>query len=403
MFRSFGRIFLVCTLIALLSSPAGLVLTAPQGTISIAAASPAAFARLPTIVAASARSGSSAATPTESHVLPSSFPPPPAASAASPELLAGWDALHHGTNGNLTDPFTPPDVTVAAGPAHVVEMVNLIMGVYTKSGTTLAITDLTVLFNTGTDFISDPKVQYDAGTDRWFATVTDVTTTRVILAVSASGDPTGAWHLHNVPGAATGDCLDQPILGVGTNTVIVSVNAFGQLSPSTCTGAFLGAEYWVINKTDLVSGAASPAIYASGLNILEGSIHPVQTDGTTPYHYMVATYWPGTATTSNTLHLFNVSGTPPGLVTVTVTSLSMPTAAIPPPAPQPGTRNALDTGDIRVSDAVWSDGTLWLGFDEACLADATRACIRLVQIDTRYRTILQDFDIDVAGKHVFYP
>lgn len=327
----------------------------------------------------------------------------PAPIPASAEILAGWDALHYGTNAGISNGWVPPDVILSAGPTHVVEMVNLLMGVYTKTGTQVQVTGLATLFNSGGDFISDPKIQYDSGSDRWFATVTDVTATQVLLAVSTSSDPTGSWHLYTVPGSATGECLDQPILGVGTSTVIVSVNVFTQTSPSNCVSPYLGAEYWVINKSDLVALAAVPHMYDSGLDILEGSIHPVQIEGSSPNHFMVATYWPGTATTSSALHLFNVSGIPPGTVTVTVTSLTMPTAALPPSANQLGTRNNLDTADIRVSDAVWSAGKMWLGFDEACLADAARACIRLVQIDTTAGSILQDFDIDVAGKHVFYP
>ncbi len=321
----------------------------------------------------------------------------------SPEILGGWYGLHFGTNGAYSDPYYPPDVQVAAGPTYVVEMVNLLMGVYTKSGTQVGVSSLVNLFNSGSDFVSDPKIQYDAASGRWFATLTDVTLGQVLLATSASADPTGAWRLTSVPSASTGECLDQPILGVGTTTVIVSVNVFTQTKNNPCTTPYLGAQYWVVNKSDLIGGAATPAMYASSIDANEGSIHPAQIEGNSTVHYMVSTYWPGTATTSNTLHLFAVSGTPPAAVTVTVTSLSMPTAALPPPASQLGSKNPIDTADIRVSDAAWAAGRLWLGFDEACLSDSTRSCIRTVEIDTAAGTILQDFDIDVAVKDVFYP
>jgi len=278
------------------------------------------------------------------------------------------------------------------------EMVNLLLGVYTKSGSLVQINTLGAFFNSGTDFISDPKVQYDAASGRWFASVTDVTSDSILLAVSANADPTGSWHRFTITGTG---CLDQPILGVGTSTVILSANVFSSCTSNTFT--YLGAQYWVVSKADLLAGAASPAMVASTPDVTEESIHPVQIEGTSASMYMVSTYWPGALTTSDTLHLFTVSGTPPSTVTVTVTSLSMPTAAVPPSAGQLGTRNTLDTSDIRVSDAVWDGGKLWLGFDEACLSDASRACIRLVQIDTAAGTILQDFDIDVAGKDTFYP
>ncbi|MFA5895815.1 MAG: hypothetical protein WC985_02795 [Thermoplasmata archaeon] len=336
-----------------------------------------------------------------SSVAPASVAPLPVPQASSPLVIAGWDALHYGTNSGISNGWVPPDVQVAAGPDHVVEMVNLLMGVYTKQGAQLNVTALSSLFNSGGDFISDPKVQYDAASGRWFASVTDVTKGQVLLIVSASSDPTGSWRHFAVPAAPTTQCLDQPILGLGTTSIIVSVNVFSSCTSNTYT--YVGAQYWVVSKADLLAGAAVPAVYASVPDVNEGSIHPVQIQASSDAHYMVSTYWPGTATTSNTLHLFTVSGTPPGVVTVTVTSLSMRTAALPPAASQKGTTRTLDSGDIRVADATWAAGRLWLGFDEACLADTNRACVRLVEIDTFAKTILQDFDLDVAGKDVYYP
>ncbi len=335
--------------------------------------------------------------------VPAAVAPAPGGLAGSPVIVSGWDGLHFGTDNGISNLWVPPDVQIASGPNHVVEMVNLLVGIYTKQGSQVSVTALSTFFNSGSDFISDPKVQYDAGSGRWFASLTDISATQVLLAVSTSSDPTGSWRVYQVPGAPTGECLDQPILGLGGTTVILSVNVFTHTRTSPCTNPFLGAQYWVINKTDLVTGVNPPSVYESVLDVNEGSIHPAQIEGVTDVHYMVSTYWPGTATTSNTLHLFAVSGTPPGVVTVAVTSLSMPTAAIPPAAPQNGSKNTLDTSDIRVSDASWQDGKLWLGFDEACLSDSTRACIRLVEIDTTAKTIVQDFDLDVAGKSVFYP
>ncbi len=318
-----------------------------------------------------------------------------------PVAVAGWDALHFGTDGGISNGWVPPDVQVAAGPNHIVEMVNLLMGVYSKQGNQSSVVALGSLFNSGGDFISDPKVQYDSASGRWFASVTDVTKGQVLVIVSTTNDPALAWRHYAVPAAPTTQCLDQPILGVGTTSVIVSVNVFSSCTSPSFT--YVGAQYWVVNKTDLLTGAAVPAIFASLPDVNEGSIHPVQIQGSSGAHYMVSTYWPGTATTSDTLHLFTVSGTPPALVTATVTSLSMPTAAVPPAAAQKGSTHTVDSGDIRVADATWAAGRMWLGFDEACLADPARACVRLVEIDTTAKVILQDFDLNVAGKHLFYP
>ncbi len=396
------HVLLACLLTALLLVPGGSAsgasLRSGAPPAPALAAGPSAAAALPVHLSTKVPSVVSSRTLAPSAVSPQAIAPPPGALAASPVVLAGWEGLHGASGGPV-----PPDPILSVSSGYVVEMVNLEMAVYDKQGGLLADESLSAFFKSGTDFISDPKVQYDAASGRWYASVTDVTATQVLLAVSLSTDPAALWRRYSVPGSATGNCLDQPILGVGPTTVIVSVNVFTQTSPASCTAPFLGAEYWVINKSDLDAGAAAPAMHDSGLNPLEFSIHPAQIEGSSADHYMVATYWPGTATTSNTLHLFAVAGTPPGTVTVTVTNLSMLTAAVPPAADQLGTRNKLDSGDIRVADAVWSSGKLWLGFDEACQGDASRACIRLVEIDTAGGSVLQDFDLDVSGQHIFYP
>src|SRR5437016_13925430 len=83
----------------------------------------------------------------------------------SPVLRTGWEALSFQPSG-----LTPPDVQVAVGPAHVVETVNLALGVYSKEGVPLVTYDLSTVFATGSDFLSDPRIEYDGLSGRWFVT-----------------------------------------------------------------------------------------------------------------------------------------------------------------------------------------------------------------------------------------
>src|SRR5205085_10454623 len=47
------------------------------------------------------------------------------------------------------------------------------------------------------------------------------------LAVSETGDPTGDWHVNRFnPGAATGDFVDFPQMGMDMNSVIFTFNDF---------------------------------------------------------------------------------------------------------------------------------------------------------------------------------
>ena len=317
---------------------------------------------------------------------------------ASPVIGTGWGALSFGTN-NLT----PPDIQVAVGPTRIVETVNLGLAVYTKLGQPLADYDLATFFGTGTDYLTDPQVQYDTLSDRWFVTITDGTPGQVLIAVSETGNPTAAWWFYAAPGSRTANCPDQPILAVGALNLIFSVNMYSN-SCTSATYRYLGAEFWIVNKTDLITGAPSPSAWVSSRNVNDFSIHPVKMESPSSVEYMVATYW-DTGSTSNMLQVFTVSGSPPGTVLVSEADLSMPTASVAPLASQLGSSYSLDPGDLRIADAAWSNGLLWLGFEEECPHPgySPTACVRLVEVDPAASAILQSFDLSSTTRDYFYP
>src|SRR5881296_3365376 len=324
---------------------------------------------------------------------PGSVSPTPA--AAVPVL--SFEGLHFGTNGPYTNRLTPPDVQVAVGPSHVVEMVNVLGRLSTKQGVEVQTFRLATFFGVpSTDFISDPKIHFDTASGRWFASITDVTTGRVLLEVSKSDDPTGLWNAYSVS-TITG-CADQPLLGFSDLVVIISANDF-----SSCTSgspSYLGVQYWVLNKTDLLSGA-TPRTMSFGPDPTLFSVQPVQSLRSTNTQFMVST---GSGPAS-TLTLFSVTGVPPGVVLVSQQNFVIRSAAMPPRAPQLGSRSTLDTADNRVQDAMWADNRLWLSLGIGCTpaGDQVRSCVRLIEVDTANATIAQDFDIGISGKYVFYP
>src|SRR5256712_4154209 len=312
--------------------------------------------------------------------------------------VVSFEGLHFGTNGPYTNRLTPPDVQVAVGPNHVFEMVNVLGRISTKQGVAVRTFLLYTFFGVpSTDFISDPKVHFDAPSGRWFASITDVTTGSVLLEVSATGDPTGSWNAYSV--SATEGCQDQPLLGFSDPVVIVSANDF-----SSCTSGnplYLGGQYWVLNKTDLLSGAAARTM-SFGPDPTLFSVHPVQSLRSTDTQFMVST---GSGPTS-TLTLYSVTGVPPGPVLVTPQNLGIRSTTVPPSAPQLGSRSTLDTADNRAQDAMWADERLWLSLADGCIPvgdNRVRSCVRLIEVDTVNGTISQDFDVGIAGKYLFYP
>src|SRR3989441_631818 len=248
--------------------------------------------------------------------------------------VEGFEGLHFGANGPFTIRLTPPDVQVAVGPHHVVEMVNVLGRISTKQGVEVRTFPLDSFFGVpSTDFISDPKIHFDSASSRWFASITDVTTGSVLLEVSKSDDPAVLWNAYSVS-TITG-CADQPLLGFSDLVVLISANDF-----SSCTSgnpSYLGVQYWVLNKTDLLSGATLRTM-SFGPDPTLFSVHPVQSLRSTDTQFMVST---GSGPTS-TLTLFSVTGVPPGVVLVTQQNFGIQPAAIPPRAPQLGSRSTLD-------------------------------------------------------------
>jgi len=133
----------------------------------------------------------------------------------------------------------PPDPVGDVGPNHYVEMINLVFGVYDKTGTLLlgplplgalwegfAVEDCT-------DPSGDPIVLYDQFTDRW---ILSQFTTRFTtdpqndvfyncVAISTSGDPTGSYYRYAF---TTGNYFpDYPKYGVWRDSYVITTREFG--------------------------------------------------------------------------------------------------------------------------------------------------------------------------------
>ena len=98
----------------------------------------------------------------------------------------------------------PPDCNGDVGPNHFVQTTNLLVGVYSKTGTQLALFKMSTLFAAlgppaSNSDDGDPIVLYDQLADRWlisqFVTTLQGGRTSQAIAISQTGDPlgTGRW------------------------------------------------------------------------------------------------------------------------------------------------------------------------------------------------------------------
>ncbi len=356
-----------------------------------------------------------------------------------------------GTPGTNPNPCrcAPPDMGLGASSKFVVQMVNLAGTIWKNNGvrvTTFSLSDFWFLPVRGGPLgigMSDPQVLYDAAADRFYASIIDTfDVNRVNFAVTATNDPTGTWFIYrviancnpvtpysNCSPASSNTLPDQPYIGYSSDKFLIAVNDFDITS-----GLFIGAQYWILNKAEMLSGCTAPTSCPNGRNIdaltnvvttsnNHWAIRPAQHLSATSTAYMAEnclTLIDGVALTntcptapvgSGGIRVFKITGTPPSTTTVTVTTVPVAQMSFPGRADQPGNAASLGTNDaLRMLSIVWRNNLLWTASHEGCTPTgdtASRTCARLDQIDTTPSTPTlvpgQDFDLGFLGAYVFYP
>jgi hypothetical protein len=170
------------------------------------------------------------------------------AAAAIPGTSQNFEGLGQQDNFQVTGRrVNPPDPVGDVGPNHYVEMINLVFAVYSKTGERLlGPLDLGSLWadfpiEDCTDESGDPIVLYDQTTDRWllsqFTTrgLNPMTPTAPFyncVAISKTGDPTGAYHRYafiTQPDTEDGGFFfpDYPKYGVWRDSYVLTTRDFG--------------------------------------------------------------------------------------------------------------------------------------------------------------------------------
>jgi hypothetical protein len=226
----------------------------------------------------------------------------PAATAAIGDTIANFEGLGQQDNFNLlARRVNPPDPVGDVGPNHYVEMVNLTFAVYSKTGTRLlGPLDLGSLWadfpiEDCTDESGDPIVLYDQTTDRWLLTqfttrglnpMTPTVPFYNCVAVSTSGDPTGAYYRYafiTQPDTEDGGYFfpDYPKYGVWRDSYIMTTRDFG-------FDDRYGISVYGLEKNKMVDGdpnaRAVQFFLEEGvvpLNLIGDGLLPPDLDGTT--------------------------------------------------------------------------------------------------------------------------
>ncbi len=375
--------------------------------------------------------------------------PNPIVSHAPNVAFAGLSTVDNANaNGNVV---TPPDQGLCAGHGYVMEAINSTLAVYSEKGAQLTTPESVNGFfgaDPATTFLSDPRCYYDAPTQRWFLSMTNVLNfvtgrSNLVLAVSQTSDPTGAYSIYSIDttddgldgtpansGCTTASpCFgDQPTLGADFNGVYLTTNEFGVFS-----GNFNGAQVYALSKTLLESGATLALVHIGNLPLAEGIAYSIQpasspdlrsNEDSGVEYFLSALDFTGTLDNrvavwalNNTRSLAQPTPTV-SLMNVILTSevYGQPAPVVQKPGPFPlgqslgEPEEMIDSGDDRMQNVVFADGQLWGGLDTIVsngksINSGIAYFVVIPEISDnglRARVLGQSY-ISVAGNSAIYP
>ena len=205
-----------------------------------------------------------------------------------PSTQANFEGLSNQDNFNIFGfRVNPPDPNGEVGPNNYVEMINLVFGVYDKSGNLLLGPVDTGTLWSGfeipdcTDPSGDPVVMYDQFMDRWI--LSQFTTAGPeywnCVAVSTTSDPTGSYYRYAF---STGPNFpDYPKYGNWKDSYVITTREFGPTVE-------YGIGVYGLEKNKMVNGepARSVRFFLDGnapgmLPLVGDGLLPADVDGKT--------------------------------------------------------------------------------------------------------------------------
>lgn len=276
-----------------------------------------------------------------------------------PVIGASWQGVNY-------PGIAPPDTNGAIGPQSYIEDINLEVGIYTRTGTLVSSFPFSQL--TGTSANSDPMMLWDPDTQRFYYSIMNESNASIDWGFSKTGNPQSASDFCNYDaqfGYQPTNVIDFPKLGQTTNFLMVGINFYPTFSNQHATESDL---LWIQKPqgSGPVTTCPAPGTFQDGkftnLRNQDGSqaFTPVPAIQTDPSKYgLVATMsdieCPDICGTGNLITIQVIRPTPnnpsvPQLLAPR--SVKVPAYTSPPPAPEKGSSNTIDTLDGRLLHAT---------------------------------------------------
>lgn len=314
----------------------------------------------------------------------------------SPVPASTFLALEDNGNG------IPPDTHGAVGPNHLVVATNQQVRIQSRTGSNISTVSLDAFWRSlePFSFTFDPKVLYDPYANRFMMTVMidfGSPNSSVLLAVSKTSDPTGQWNFYKVDTDST-DALsaDYPSIGFNKTWIAIQVNMF---SPSS--GRFTEAKLFVFDKADAYAGGAGrvTTIRSPEFVLVPGITYSDTQD----------TLFCVGGSFNSSIRISTITGAV-GSETLTVGATvsggsdgwSFNQPGFQDSAPQNGSAVRIDSGDSRMQNVVFRNGSIWCAhtiFRPG--GSASRAAVQVWQLSTS-GNVLQRIILEDPNSTIFY-
>jgi hypothetical protein len=278
--------------------------------------------------------------------------------------------------------WNPADPSLAVGPSHVVATANSNIAIFNKAtGAKVNQHELASFFGGlgATDFIFRPQCVYDPVSDRFIVAALEQDDlnplSKVLLAVSATGNPAGAWHKYRIEATAVingRSCwMDALSLGVNQDGILLAGNLYD------FSGPFRGVQMIAVRKSTVLSGGSATLHYFR--DTATNSFSPVVAES---FDLQRSTLHCVNVAPGNKLKLWtfaNFTGTPTmATAVVNLASYVTPMANAPSAAGR-----FLETMDGRLINAALRNGRLF--------------CVHTVAASNDNRNRIRWYEVSVDG------
>jgi hypothetical protein len=214
--------------------------------------------------------------------------------------------------------------------------------------------------------VFDPKVVYDSLSNRWIITSCaerNAAGSSVLVGVSQGSDPAANWSLYRIDAdAANLLWADSPSIGFNKDWIVVQVNMY----PVNNGSGSAASKVFVLNKADFYAGGQGLFTLITLSGVGQTQVPALTYDPALSVIYLLQD-WNGNSNGNGYLRLYSIAGevglerislNTPLLIGTSNTWASASNGTVDF-APQLGSSQKIQTGDSRVQQVVYRNGSLW--------------------------------------------